>query len=110
MKSQNETPGTGKKPNIILTVGAEIILFTIYLTMRIVYAPAFWAPFPRYSDWKVCTRPDYQTKHVKEFVALAVQALIVFGLSFFMGIWIAIVVGVAITNLIIGAWWLIRKL
>lgn len=110
MKSKNDD-GT-KQPGILLQIAAEAILFIIYSTMRILYAVFFiiWEPFPRYSDWKVCSKPDYQTKHVKEFVAIVLQAAIIYGLTYLLPFWQATAVGVAITNVTVLAVWLIRRL
>lgn len=86
--------------NVFKEIGAEIVLLVIYSTMRIIYAPAIWEPVPRYSDWKVCTRPDYQTRDIKRFCILLVQAAAIYGLTWFFPLW-KIAAGIGIANIVV---------
>lgn len=105
MKTKNALQAIGY---FLKNAGAEIVLFVIYTAMRIVYAPIVWEPVPRYSDWKVCTRPDYQTRDIKRFVVLSVYAGLIYGCSFFFTWWYFLV-GLAAVNAVAIVVHLIRK-
>lgn len=96
--------------NTIKNILAEIVLFTIYITMRVVHCLSFWQPFPRYSDWKVCTDPNYKEKHTKEFYNILLRISVVLIFMFVFKFWLAVLFGLAITELSLLIIWLIRKL
>jgi len=97
----------------IKNILAEIVLFTIYITMRVVHCLSFWHPFPRYSDWKVCTNPNYQVKHMKEFAWILVALFIALIFNVFFAFWLSAIFGIVSVELglvlIGGISMLIRK-
>jgi hypothetical protein len=88
---------------------AEIVLFTVYITMRILSCLSFWNPFPRYSDWKVCTEPDYKTTHIGQFLGLLIQVAVIMLIRPFISFWWATLIGVVVLNLVLLVVWLIRR-
>ena len=95
--------------NKIKNTIAEIVLFTVYITMRILSCLSFWKPFPRYSDWKVCTEPDYKTTHISQFLGLLIQCIIIALISVFISFWWSVLTGILAMNLVLLVVWLIKR-
>lgn len=95
--------------NRIKNILADIVLFTIYITMRVVHCLSFWHPFPRYSDWKVCTQPNYKEKHTKEFYNVVLRIVVVLIFTVVFKFWWAVLFGVEVTELSLFVIWLIQK-
>lgn len=88
---------------------AEIVLFTVYITMRILSCLSFWKPFPKYSDWKVCTDPDYKTTHIRQFLGLLIQWVVILSLMPFMPLGLSALTGIVVLNLVLLGVWLIKR-
>ena len=94
--------------NKIKNTIAEIVLFSVYITMRILSCLSFWKPFPRYSDWKVCTDPDYKTTHISQFLGLLIQWVLIALINVVMSFWWAVFTGIVAMNLVFLGVWLIK--